>query len=71
MVKRNQFVLYVGARPHLLRGAEQHPYLPGANLSKQLLLLCVCVGVMDKGYFFSRYTPGNQLLPQVVIHILE
>ena len=53
MVKRDQLVLDVGARPHLLRGADQHPHLPGAHLAEQLFLLYLRVGGVDIGYFFG------------------
>lgn len=69
MVKRDQFVLYVGACPHFLRGADQHPHLPGAHLAEQLFLLYLRVGGVDIGYFFGWYAPGNQLIPQVVIDV--
>ena len=66
MVKRDQFVLYVGACPHFLRGAEQHPHLPGAHLAEQFFFLGLCVSGMDVGYFFSRYALSDQLVTQVI-----
>ena len=67
MVKRDQLVLDVGARPHLLRGADQHPYLAGAHLAEQFFFLGFRVSGMDVGYFFSRYALGDQLITQVII----
>ena len=71
MVKRNQFVLHVGACPHLLCRADQYPYLPGAHLFEQFFLSRFGISGVNKGYFFGWYAPGNQLVPQVVIHILK
>ena len=71
MVERHEFLLDIGARAHLLGGADQHPDLPGAHLAEQLLFLCLRVGAVDIGYFFGWYAPGNQLIPQVIIDILK
>ena len=67
MVKRDQLLLDVGARPHLLRGADQHPYLARTDFAEQFFFLGLCVSRMDVGYFFSRYALGDQLITQVII----
>ena len=45
--------------------------MPGTHLSKKFFLLRFGVGIMDKGHFFGWYAFGDQLVPQVVIHILK
>ena len=62
-------VLAVGASPHLLRGAEQHPHLTRAHFSKEFFFLYLVVRVMDKSNFFCRNPPCNQLRLDVVIDI--
>ena len=71
VVQRHEFLLDIGARAHLLGGADQHPDLPGAHLAEQLLFLRLCVGAVDIGYFFGWYASGDQLISQVIVDILK
>ena len=67
VMERNQFVLYVGACPHLEGAANEDAHLTGAHLGKQFLLLHIRLGLMDKGHLIGRHPPGDELLPYVLI----
>ena len=62
-------VLAVGASPHLLRGAEQHPHLTRAHFSKEFFFLYLVVRIMNESNFFCRNAPCDQLCLDVVIDI--
>ena len=65
----DQLFLHVGARAHLLRGAEEYPDLTAAHLSEQLLFLDLGIGSVDIGDFLGRDAFGNELIPDGVIDI--
>ena len=69
IMQGNQPILTVGACAHLGRAAEQNTHLTGAHLGKQLLLFNFCIGVMNKGDLFGRYTTGDQLAADILIHV--
>ena len=69
MVQGDQLFLHIGARAHLLRGTEKHPDLAAADFPEQLLFLDLGVCSVDIGYLFSRYTHGDQLVPNGVIDV--
>ena len=46
----NQPVLHIRAGTHLLRTAEEHMYLPGADFGKEFFLFRLRIRVVDKSY---------------------
>ena len=68
-MKGNQPVLAVGARTHLGSAADQYANLPGTNLGKKLFLFHFGVGVVNESDLFRRHATGDQLAPDILIHI--
>ena len=67
MVNSDQFILDIGASPHLLRTAKQHTHLTGAHLGEQVFFLRLRLGVVDIGDLIFRHAHRYQLTADVVI----
>lgn len=69
VVQGHQFLLDIGSGSHLCGAAQQHPDFSITHLAEQLLFLLLGVGVVDVGDFLGGDAFGNQLIPQVIVHI--
>ena len=69
MVQGNQFLLNIGASAHFCGTSQQNPHFSSTNLAEQLLFLLLGVGVVDIGNLLGGDAPGNQLVPQIIVHI--
>ena len=69
MVDSDQAVLHIRTGSHLLGTAKKHANLSGADLGKQLFLLCLCVGIMDKCDLCCRDTGCHQFTLDIVIDV--
>ena len=67
IMKGYEQVLNVCSGSHLEGTAQQDAHLPGAYLSEQLFFLHICVGFMDERDLLWGHSPGDQLLPDVLI----
>ena len=62
-------LLCVHTNAHFTGGADKHSYLALVHVTKQLLFLCVCVCLVDKGYFLCRNTALTEFCLDVVIEL--
>ena len=69
MVDSDQAILDICTGSHLLGAAKKHANLSGADLGKQLFLLCLCVGIMDKCDLCFRDTGCHQFTLDIVIDV--
>ena len=58
----NEFVLYIGTRPHFGGRTHQYPHLPDADFPKELLLLGFVGGAVDKGDLLLGYPTGHKFV---------
>src|SRR5262249_5594371 len=59
--------LDVGARPHLLRAAKQHPHLTATYLLKKCLFLGIGVGVTDKSDLLAGDAGSDKLVGDLFV----
>ena len=60
-------VLYVGASAHLCGTAQQNTNLTGADLSEQLFLFSLRIGIVDESNLFRGNALGNQLGANILV----
>ena len=66
-MQRNEPVLDVHARAHLLCAAHEDAHLAGADFGKQLFFSCVGVGVVNESDLAGRNPPCDELIPNVLL----
>ena len=68
IVEGDELVLYIGPCSHFGGRTHQHPHLPGADFPKELLLLGLVGGAVDKGDLFLGNPTGHEFFFEVIVH---